>query len=604
MDIKNRIQELRKRMALNKIDFYLIPTDDYHESEFVGDYFKEREYISGFTGSAGTLVISENEAGLWTDGRYFLQAEQELKGTEIKLFKMGEQGVPTIFMYLLQNMADEMTLGFDGRCLSTAFVLEYQRGFERYSKKVNICCHVDLVNDIWNDRPEMSHQNAYVLEEKYSGESYKTKIEKILNIMKKRRADLYVLSSLDDIAWLLNIRGNDVEFNPVVLSYLIINNDKVILYCNEKAFDPIKEYISVNNIELRPYNQIYKDLEKISFDSDKKGVRVLADLDKINYLLYQKIAEKGYTIIDVINPTTRLKAIKNETEIQNEQNAHIKDGVAFVKFLNWFYKTVGKEKLYELDVAEYLYNMRKEQQGFIEESFESIVAYGKNGAVIHYSPTKESNTKIQQESFMLMDTGGHYYEGTTDITRTIACGKLTNEQKKYYTLVLKGNLALGDAKFKYGVSGSNLDILARKPLWNEGLDYNHGTGHGVGYLLNVHEGPNNIRWKPGRGKNRSCVLEEGMITSNEPGIYLENKYGIRLENMIVCKKSEENSFGAFMKFDTLTLVPFDLNAIEKSLLDEHEIDLLNNYHQVVREKLFPHLSHEEQDFLEKITRKL
>lgn len=618
-EINNRIKHLRDLMAQKEIDFYLIPTEDFHQSEFVGEYFKTREYMSGFTGSAGTLVISKSKAGLWTDGRYFLQADHELSNTEIELYRMGEKGVPTIFQYILENIDDGMSLGFDGRCICASTILEYKKGFERFGKKILIQCDLDLVNEIWIDRPVLPESEAYVLEKIYCGESFQSKLQKIILKMKKRRTDLFILSSLDDIAWFLNIRGNDVQFNPVLLSYLLVYKEKVILYCREEALVKIKDYILENNIIVKPYNQIYKDLQNASFLEDTEvinqnndeitktpndNVRVLADLDKINYLIYKSIITNEYCIVDDINPTTRLKAIKNKVEIENERRAHIKDAVAFVKFLYWFHNMLGKQKLTELDVAEYLYHMRKEQQGFLEESFESIVAYGKNGAVIHYSPNLDSNTEIKEDSFLLMDTGGHYLEGTTDITRTIACGNITKQQKRDYTLVLKGNLALGDAKFKYGVSGTNLDILARMSLWNEGLDYNHGTGHGVGYLLNVHEGPNNIRWKPGRGKNRSCVIEEGMITSNEPGLYLQNEYGIRLENMIVCKQIIENSFGTFMGFETLTMVPFDLNAIDVSLLNSHEIDLINLYHQTIYQKLSPFLNGDERSYLQKITQQI
>lgn len=595
----DRIKELRALMKKYEIDVYYVPTDDYHGSEFVGGYFKAREYLSGFTGSAGTLIVTMTEAGLWTDGRYYLQAEAELNGSQITLYKAGLENVMTINRFLLHKLNDGMTMGFDGRCMAASSVIGLKKIFDNHGKKVNMADNLDLVKEMWTDRPELSVSDAFVLEEKYSGESAASKISRLREVLSKRKIYGHIITALDDIAWLLNIRGNDIKCSPLILSYIIITEDKLVLYCNRKSIENVKEYLIGLSITIKDYEDIYNDISDVALMADRR--LIMADLDRINYSIYNKISR--CRIYNAINPTTLMKAEKNETEILNEAEAHIKDAVAYVKFLYWFKENVCNN-ITELDIAEKLVSERSKMDGFIEESFEPIAAYGKHGAIVHYSPSKESNIKIENKSFVLIDTGAHYLEGTTDITRTLACGELTAEEKKSYTLVLKGNLALGDVKFLYGMTGANLDILARSALWREGLDYNHGTGHGVGYLLNVHEGPNNIRWRLGSGKKLSSVIEPGMITSNEPGLYITDKYGIRLENMIVCKEREKNEFGRFMEFETLTLVPFDLQAIDVKLLDEHEKMLLNKYHKKIYNILNTFLDEREERFLKEITREI
>ena len=593
----DRIKELRDVMRKHDIDIYYIPTDDYHSSEFVGDYFKVREYISGFTGSAGTLIVTMNEAGLWTDGRYFLQAEDELKDSGIVLYRAGMECVPTIDEFMLSRLEDNMILGFDGRCMVASSVINLRRKIENCGKVVRIVSDVDLSAEIWQDRPELPGSDAFILDEEYTGESAVSKIERLRDRMSELNVYGHIITTLDDIAWLLNIRANDIEYSPLLLSYLTVTDSKITLYCNQCSVSKISEYLKGINVEIKDYNEIYNDLPKMILIS--KGRTILADIDKINYLLYKKLF-KG-KILNMVNPTTKMKAMKNETEVLNEAKAHIKDGSAYVKFLYCFNQNISKG-ITELDIANKLLEERSKMEGFIEESFEAIVAYGSHGAIVHYSPDEASNIELQDKSFVLIDTGAHYLEGTTDITRTLACGELTKEEKDNYTLVLKGNLALGDAKFLYGLTGANLDILARSALWRKGLDYNHGTGHGVGYLMNVHEGPNNIRWRLGKGKNLSAVIEPGMITSNEPGVYITGKYGIRLENMIVCKEREKNDFGRFMEFETLTIVPFDINAINIDMLDEHEKMLLNDYHKNVNKIISPFLDSKEKEFLDRITR--
>lgn len=607
-EVVRRIEQLRNLMKQNCIDVYYIPTDDFHGSEFVSEYFKSREYMSGFTGSAGILIITLEHAGLFTDGRYFLQAEKELEGTGIELFKAGMPGVLSINEFLLAHLESGMCLGFDGRCVNAQTAIRMKRFLEMRGKKINLRGDVDLVSYIWNDRPELPDEPAYILDLKYAGESAEHKLERVRAFMKSRQAHTFLLTSLDDIAWLLNIRGNDVKCNPVCLAYMIITEENAYFYCgtgcrNDRKIENIYDYLSERGITVKAYFDIYEDIKHMA-ECRKSGC-VIADLDKVNYRLFYEISD--CKILNVINPTTEFKAVKNDTEIENERQAHIKDAVAYIKFLFWFKKCLEDNKhsnLTEISLAERLLEERKKMAGFVSESFEPIVAYGAHGAIVHYSPNESSNAEIGRKSFVLIDTGGHYMEGTTDITRTISCGELTEEEKYHYTLVLKGNLALGNAVFLSGTTGANLDILARRPLWEQGLDYNHGTGHGVGYLLNVHEGPNSIRYRIGSGKTASAVMKPGMITSNEPGLYITGEHGIRLENMLVCVKQDRNEFGEFLKFETLTLVPFERDAIIRDMLEDREMELLNDYHRRVYETISPYLNEAEDRFLKEITREL
>ncbi len=597
--VNEKLEQLRTLMKEENIDVYYIPSDDFHGSEFVSDYFKEREYMSGFTGSAGTLIVTMEKAVLYTDGRYFLQAEEELKDSEIELYRDGSKDVPSINEYLGAVLNSKMTLGFDGRCMTAAKVLGIQKFFESQEKEIQIQAAVDLPEKIWTDRPKLPDSRAFVLRAEYSGKSYLDKLVKVRDEMKKKNADTFVLTSLDDIAWLLNIRGDDVKCSPLVLSNLLITRKQVIFYCgtgekDDKKLSNIYDYLISNEIVVRDYFAIYEDLTQI------EGKVVLADFDKINFTVYELLKDRQ--VIDVVNPTTVLKAVKNQTEIKNMREAHIKDAVAYVRFLKWFKEQMKSgQQMTELDVAAKLLEERSKMEHFVSESFEPIVAYGAHGAIVHYSPDEDSNCCLGNQSFVLIDTGAHFLEGTTDITRTLVCTKCSEEERQNYTLVLKGNLALGSAVFKQGTTGSSLDMLARKPLWDRGMDYNHGTGHGVGYLLNVHEGPNAIRYRVGSGKNISVPMKEGMITSNEPGLYLAGKYGIRIENMILCKKKEENEYGTFLEFETLTLVPFDLDAIDKSLLSAEEITQINDYHRRIYHTIGKYLSDEERKFLKQIT---
>ena len=593
MTVKERITALRERMKEKKIDAYLVPTDDFHASEYVGEYFKCRKYITGFTGSAGTAVIMQDMAGLWTDGRYFIQAAAQLEGTGVDLFKMGEPGVPTIHQFLEEKLGEGMCLGFDGRTISAKEAAELSEALGK--KGASLSVDYDLVGEVWEDRPALSCEPVMELYVKWAGESRADKCAKIRKAMEEKGADAFVLTSLDDIAWLLNIRGGDVHCCPVVLSYLVMTQKEIKLFANEKAFPAeVLDALAKDGVTLLSYDSIYGYVKTFA-----KDMKVLLCKQKANSRLVSNIPSE-VAILDEENLTLLPKAIKNPVEVENERIAHIRDGVALTKFIYWLKKNVGKIPMTELSAEEKLYSFRAQQENFIDNSFDPIISYGVHAAINHYSATPETDIPIEPRSFLLADTGGNYYEGTTDTTRTIVMGPVTDEQKKFFTAVLRGMLNLGNAKFRYGCTGVNLDYLARGPLWELGQDFNHGTGHGVGYLLNVHEGPNSFRWKVVPGNN--AVLEEGMITSDEPGYYVEDGYGIRHENMIVCKKAEKTQFGQFMCFEFLTMVPFDLDAVVPEQMTAHERELLNNYHAQVYEKISPYLDEDEKAWLKEATR--
>lgn len=583
-------------MKEKKIDAYLVPTDDFHGSEYVGDYFKCRKYITGFTGSSGTAIITQDMAGLWTDGRYFIQAADQLRDTTIELFKSGEPGVPIVHQFLNDKLEEGMCLGFDGRTVSAREVEELQELLQK--KHITFSVNDDLIGEIWEDRPVLSCEPVMELDIRWTGKSRADKIAEIREQMKAKEADTFILTSLDDIAWLLNIRGNDIHCCPVVLSYLVMMENELRLYANAAAFsEEIRSNLEADGVKIYPYDDVYSYVQSIS--SDKK---VLLSRANVNSRLVSNIPSE-VTILDEPNLTLLPKAVKNKTEMENERIAHIKDGVAVTKFIHWLKKNVTRTTITELSTAEKLYQFRSEQEHFLGESFDPIIAYGTHAAIVHYSATEATDIPLEARGMVLADTGGHYLEGTTDITRTIVLGPVTAKEKKFFTAVLRGNLNLAAAKFKYGCTGLNLDYLARGPLWELGEDYNHGTGHGVGYLLNVHEGPNSFRWKNLPG-NPAPVLEEGMITSDEPGYYLENEFGIRHENLVLCKKAEKTSFGQFMCFEPLTMVPFDLEGINPEEMTERERKLLNDYHQKVYTTISPYLDEEEKEWLKQATREI
>lgn len=595
--IKQRIENIRDLMKEKNIYAYIVPSSDYHQSEYVGDYFKSREFMSGFTGSAGTLIISMDEAGLWTDGRYFIQAEQELKDSGIKLFKMGEEGVPTIEEYLLEKLPKNSTLGFDGRVMS---VKEGQSLANKLAfKGINIEYKYDLVNDIWEDRCSLPTEKAFLLGTEYSGESFSDKLSRIRAVMKEKKATTHILASLDDIAWLFNIRGRDVKSNPVVLSYAVISIDSVYLFIDKnKIGEDIRAELSKENVQIKGYEEVYEFIKNI----DENEV-VLIDTSKVNYAIYNNIPSNVQKI-EERNPSILFKSIKNEIELKNIRNSHIKDGVAFTKFMYWLKNNIGKIEITEISATQKLEEFRREQDKFIEPSFSTIAAYKDHAAMMHYSATEESNYKLEPRDLFLVDSGGQYFDGTTDITRTIALGPIPENVRKDFTNVVRGMIRLSKAKFLYGCRGYNLDILARGPLWEEGVDYKCGTGHGIGFVLNVHEGPNGFRWKVREDIDDSCILEEGMVTTNEPGVYVENSHGIRIENEIVVRKAEKNEYGQFMDFEVITFAPIDLDAIDESLILKDENVYLNNYHKQVYDKISPYLNEEEKQWLKTYTREI
>ena len=595
--IKQRIENIRDLMKEKNIYAYIVPSSDYHQSEYVGDYFKSREFMSGFTGSAGTLIISMDEAGLWTDGRYFIQAENELKDSGIKLFKMGEEGVPTIEEYLLEKLPKNSTLGFDGRVMS---VKEGQSLANKLAfKGINIEYKYDLVNDIWEDRCSLPTEKAFLLGTEYSGESFSDKLYRIRAVMKEKKATTHILASLDDIAWLFNIRGRDVKSNPVVLSYAVISIDSVYLFIDKnKIGEDIRAELSKENVQIKGYEEVYEFIKNI----DENEV-VLIDTSKVNYAIYNNIPSNVQKI-EERNPSILFKSIKNEIELKNIRNSHIKDGVAFTKFMYWLKNNIGKIEITEISATQKLEEFRREQDKFIEPSFSTIAAYKDHAAMMHYSATEESNYKLEPRDLFLVDSGGQYFDGTTDITRTIALGPIPENVRKDFTNVVRGMIRLSKAKFLYGCRGYNLDILARGPLWEEGVDYKCGTGHGIGFVLNVHEGPNGFRWKVREDIDDSCILEEGMVTTNEPGVYVENSHGIRIENEIVVRKAEKNEYGQFMDFEVITFAPIDLDAIDESLILKDEKVYLNNYHKQVYDKISPYLNEEEKQWLKTYTREI
>ncbi len=595
--VTERIQALRAEMQKRNIDMYIVPTSDFHESEYVGDYFKARKYITGFTGSAGTAVITKDAAGLWADGRYFIQAEQQLAGSPITLYRMGEEGVPTVKEYVEQNLKEGGCLGFDGRVINAKDGEDYEK--TAAGRQGTVYADEDLVGVIWEGRPELPKNPVFVLEGKYAGESTESKLKRLREKMAEKKAGIHILTSLYDIAWLFNIRGGDISHVPVVLSFAAITDQDCIWFIHGEVLDQnLQQYCREQHITILPYGDIYRYAEEIP-----ENASVLLDKNIVNYRIFHNLAPK-VNVVHGENPTELMKAVKNETELSNIRNAHVKDGVAFTKFMYWLKTNIGKIEITEISASDYLEGLRKEQELFVDLSFDTISAYGANAAMMHYTATPESNAVLKPQGFLLVDSGGHYLDGSTDITRTMALGSLTEEEKFHFTTVCRSNLNLAAAKFLHGCRGLNLDILSRGPLWNLGLDYKCGTGHGIGYLLNVHEGPNGFRWKIVPERGDSCVLEEGMVTTDEPGVYLEGKYGIRTENELICKKAEKNEYGQFMEFETITYAPIDLDAILPEEMTATERNLLNQYHKMVYEKISPFLEKEEQEWLKIYTREI
>lgn len=590
MNVNERISSLRKLMIEKGITAYLIPTSDPHQSEYVADYYKGRTWISGFTGSAGTIIITQDEAILWTDGRYFIQAENELSGSEFKLYKMATPGFPTYVEYLGETLKDGHALGFDGRLVSQAEVEKIK--YSLYEKQISLIDKYDLVGDIWNDRPDAPLGNMFVHEVKYTGLSASEKIDRVRVEMRKKNADYYLLSSLDDIAWVYNVRGKDVPNNPVVISYALITLVSSFIFVDGKKINKeVESHLLDNGISIAGYEEIGDYVKNF-----QKGSRVLLDKTRVNRWLYSSIPS-SCKIVDEMNITTVLKGIKNATEIENQKNAYLKDGVALTKFLYWLDTNLGKIELSEMSAQERLLEFREEQDLFVEPSFGTISAYQENAAMMHYSASENSNAVLKEKGLYLLDSGGQYFDGTTDITRTIVLGPITDEEKRDFTLTLKGHINLINARFLQGTSGHALDILCRYPLWQEGIDYKCGTGHGVGFFLNVHEGPHRFATQA-----NNVALDKGMIITIEPGVYKAGKHGIRIENVVVVDKDIATESGQFMKFNTLSFVPIDLEGIDSTMLSDSEKKWLNDYHRDVYAKLSPYLNDEEKLWLEKETR--
>ena len=597
--VKKRLKALRSAMKEAGIHCYIIPTSDFHNSEYVSEHFMVRKYFSGFSGSAGTLVVQEEKAALFTDGRYFIQAEKELEGSDIVLMKIGEPEVPTLTEYVERELKEGGTIGFDGRVMTAGDGTVFEEITAR--KGGNLIWNRDLADNIWTDRPALPATQVYVLQKEYSGESMADKLMRLRTAMEKEKCDIHVLTTLDDIAWLFNLRANDVESCPVFLSYAIITHTETILFAGESAFDEtVRSYLEENGVVLKSYESFYDNVRRLISEGGL-GKLLLCE-SRISYRLKKEL--EGAAILDRQNPTSFMKAVKNETERRNIRKAHLMDGIAVTKFMYWLKKNVGKIPMDELSAAAYLEELRAENKSFLEPSFSTICAYGANGAIIHYSATKEQFAEIKPEGMLMVDSGGHYYEGSTDITRTFVLGEITGEMKAHFTLVVKAMLRLRNAKFLYGAKGINLDILAREALWEQGLDYKHGTGHGVGYLLSVHEGPNSFRFRQVPGNGDDWCFEEGMVTSDEPGIYIEGSHGIRIENELLCRKGEKNVYGQFMYFENLTYVPIDLDGIDTSFMEDRDINRLNAYHEEVYEKLSPYFENELLAWLKEATRKI
>lgn len=590
--IKERLMKLREEMNKEGMQAYIIPTSDFHETEYVSEYFAARKYMSGFTGSAGVLVVLLDKAGLWTDGRYFIQAANQLAGSGIDLMKQGQEDTPSIEEYIVTNLTQGSVVGFDGRVMNVNDANKYKQAFMIHD--IKMVTDKDLVGRIWDDRPALPCTETFHYDEKYAGKSISEKLTQVREAMKGYNCRSHIVTKIDEIAWLYNLRAHDVPHFPVALAYTIIKENDAMIYIDASRLDEeSKTLFAQNHIQVKDYEAIYEDVKTLEGP-------VLVDGNFVNSKIVYSLNTE---IVYAQDPIVLLKAMKNEIELANTRNAHIKDGVACTKFMYWLMQNVNNG-ISEMSAQEKLQELRKEQADYLEDSFNTICAYKEHAAMMHYSSNEETNVELKPEGMLLVDSGGQYLDGTTDITRTFVLGSITEEEKKWFTLALKGHIRLEKANFLYGCRGLNLDILARGPLWDLDMDYQCGTGHGVGHLSNVHEAPNGFRWKIVPERNDSCVLEEGMITSNEPGVYVEGEFGIRHENEMVVVKGNKNFYGQFMHFETLTFVPFDRKGIDKSLLSEDELAWLNDYHASVYEKISPFLTNEEAEWLKEACRPL
>lgn len=597
-----KIGQLRDRMKELGIDAYLVPTADFHESEYVGEFFKCRHFLTGFNGTAGTAVITMDKAGLWTDGRYFVQAEEQLSGSEIKLYRMGEPEFPTLDEFLEEELPVDGCLGFDGRVVNSELGYGLQNLLQE--KNVTINCSKDLVGEIWTSRPAMSCEPIWSLDVKYAGKSTVEKLSDLRDAMKKNKAQIHLMTALDEIAWLFNLRGNDIVNNPLFLSYALITQDEAYLYVQKEA---IKEDTKMGKevcaalaeakVQVKEYAEFLQDVAAL------KNEKILLERKKASFAVCESI-DASCRIIDEMNPCATMKAVKNATEIENMRKAHLKDGIAVTKFMYWLKHTIGTCDMTEMTAAHKIEELRAEQGNYIEPSFVTIAAYKENAAMCHYHPSDEVCKKLKPEGLLLVDSGGQYLEGTTDITRTYALGPLTEKEKEYYTIVAAAMLKVSTMKFLHGCRGINLDYTIREAFWKRGLDFAHGTGHGVGYLSNVHERPNGLRWKVVPERQDSAVIESGMICSDEPGLYFAGDFGTRTENLILCVEDEKNEYGQFLKFEFLTKAPIDLEALDTRFMDDADIERLNTYHKDVYETISPYMNDEEKEWLKHVTREI
>ena len=595
-DTKKRLALLREEMTKKKIDMYLMQMSDDHASEYVGDHFKEIEYLTGFTGENTWVCVTDKKSYLWADGRYFIQARREIRGSGTSLFEMGEEGVPTVEEYIKKNLKAGQVLGFSGRQFSYDDYRKYKEITDEKGAKLSI--RNNLMDKVWKTRPDLPQTPIWLLKKEYVGESFADKKKRVLEEMKKNGCDAHLLTSLYDIAWLLNLRADDIACVPVFMSFLYMTKKRTILFASAEAMDSsIKSYLKKNEIEVMPYESVYRQIK------DLNPKKVMIDPAVVNATLATGFGSKT-ELFEADNPTELMRAIKNEAEIENTKLAHIRDGVAVTKFIYYIKNNIGKRPLSELDAADIILGFRREQEDFLGVSFDTIAGYGGNAAMMHYTATPESYADLEPHGFLLVDSGGHYLQGTTDITRTIALGPLSDEERHAYTMTVRANLRLAMAHFPDGARGENLDVLARGIMWDEGLDYRCGTGHGVGHILNVHEGPQSMRWKARDPKKLTAVLKPGMITTDEPGLYVEDGYGIRIENELLCVEDEKTEYGQFYKFEPLTFAPFEVDAINVNELTLYERRALNDYHAMVYEKLSPHLTKSEAKWLKKVTKPL
>lgn len=594
MNVNERIEQMRSLMKERKIDVYYVPNEDDHLSEeYTATYFQAKSWLSGFSGDSGCLIITKDFAGLWTDGRYFTQAEGELKGTCVTLMRLRQPGVPDPLQYLIDETPEKGTLGFDGRVVSTQNAKELSAALMKKGAKLHMSD--DLAGMVWGqERPAMPKDPLYVLNRKYTGEDASERIARVRESMKQYHANVLVLTRLEDPCWMLNLRGNDIACTPVAYAFALISDRRVVYYVDQdKVTEEVRKHLKAAKVTVKDYDKLSEDLSELH---DKT---VWADLNTLNASLYASL-DTSCRILNMNSPVVLFRAVKNSTEIRNIRNAHLKDAVAMVNFIYWL-KSNSMKGQTEYTAAMKLDGLRAEQKDFLETSFETISAYKANAAMMHYTATDKKAAKLKDEGFLLVDSGGTYRDGTTDITRTIALGELSDSEKLYYTLVLKGHLALAHASFLYGTCGNNLDILARLPLWNQDIDYQCGTGHGVGHVLSVHEGPQGIRWGLPTKARPSAVLEPGMIVTDEPGVYLPHKLGIRIENELLVTKGRRNFYGQFLHFENLTYVPYERDAIVVDLLNDEELEWINAYHQMVWEKVSPKVSGKVKAWLKEAT---